>query len=246
MTLSRDITVYPRVSWREHMRMMMRNWDQGDHLLISAPTKAGKTTMMSNLIKRRSHAVVFVSKMKDDTFRREFSGWEIFREWPVSGPRSWQHRILLWPKPVMRNRHQVNLDATNLKFHDIFGSAIDSIVHQGDRAVVIDESLMMNDPKMVNLSNRIAWMHYYGRSAGITMIDLTQRPAWIPRVVLSSVTHAYISETKDAEDAKRLSDLGGIDRREVIDNLQRLPSRHDYVYLNPLGDESPSVVNTRK
>lgn len=240
MTVSRDLAVYPRVHWREHMSMMQSNWRQGEHMLISAPTGAGKTTMMSRLVERRSHAVILVAKMKDPTFRREFKSWEILREWPKGGPRSYQNRILLWPKA------EKNVIDTLIKQREVFRHALNEILNQGNRCVVIDESLMMNDAKLLNLGTEVGMMHYYGRSAGITMVDLTQRPAWIPKVIYSSVTHAYIAETKDRMDTQRLSDLGGVDSKEVAANLARLPSRHDYVYLNPLGDTPPSVVNTRK
>lgn len=235
-----DLAQYPRMSWRDHMSMMGRNWKQGEHMLISAPTGAGKTTMMSRLVERRSHTVILVAKQKDATFRNEFKNWDVLREWPKGGPRRWQNRVLLWPK------YEKNMRTTLEIQREVFQHALEEILKQGNRCVVVDESLMMNDAKLINLSTEIGLMHYYGRSAGVTMVDLTQRPAWIPKVIYSSVTHAYVSETKDRLDTQRLSDLGGVDSKEVAANLARLPSRHDYVYLNPLGDETPSVVNTRK
>lgn len=233
------LQTYSRLSWREHFDSL--RWAQGDHLLISAPTKAGKTTMMRQLVEKRSHVVVFVSKMQDPTFSRDFRGWDRLEDWPSGGPRSWQNRVLLWPKPIKNN-----IRGTMLKQREVFANALNEILTQGNRCVVIDESLMMNDPKLLNLGTEIGMAHYYGRSAGITMVDLTQRPSWIPRVIYSSVTHAYIASTKDREDAKRLSEMGGIDAKEVSHNLMRLPTRHDYLYLNPLGDARPAVVNTRK
>lgn len=238
VTLDSGVAVYSRVPWRTHFERL--RWEQGDHMLLSAPTKAGKTTMMRQLIEKRSHVVVMVSKMKDPVFTREFKDFDRFDEWPHGGPRIWQNRVLLWPKP------EKNVRDTLAKQREVFSDALNAILNQGNRCVVIDESLMMNDPKLLGLGTEIGMAHYYGRSAGITMLDLTQRPSWIPRVIYSSVTHAYIASTKDRDDAKRLSDMGGIDAKEVGYNLIRLPSRHDYIYLNPLGDVSPAVVNTRK
>jgi len=200
--------------------------------------------MMSTLVEKRvnagGHVVVMVSKMKDPTFKNEFKGWDILRSWPKGGPKTWQNRVLLWPEPQATTR------ATIENQREVFGTALNEITRQGHRTVVIDESLWMNDPKLVGLSTEIGAMHYFGRSAGITMVDLTQRPAWIPVIIYSSVTHAYVSKTLHREDHKRLAELGGIDGKEVAENLMRLPTRHDYVYLNPLGDASPVVVNTRK
>lgn len=238
MTTATSLSVYPRQAWGEHFARLQ--WRQGEHILISGPTGSGKTTMMRRLIEKRSHVVVFVSKMYDETFSREFKGWTRFTEWPKGGPKPYQRRILLWPKPEKELRSTLDVQ------RDVFRHAINSISTQGNRSIVIDESLMMNDPRLIGLGTEIGLMHYYGRSHGISMVDLTQRPAWIPNVIYSSVTHAYIAKTMDRNDLKRLSDMGGVDAREVGNNLMMLPRRQDYVYLNPLGDASSSVVNTRK
>lgn len=230
--------VYPQESWRDHLSKL--RWTQGDHILISAPTKAGKTTLMRSLVEKRSHVVVFVSKMKDPTFEAEFKGWTILREWPKGGPKPYETRILLWPKPGK------TLKETIMNQRVVFRNALDAISREGNRCVVIDESLMMNDPRLVGLGNEIGLLHYYGRSAGISMVDLTQRPSWIPKVIYSSVTHAYIARTRDAQDAKRLADMGGVDARELAANLLVLPNRHDYVYVNPQGDAPSTIINTRK
>ena len=229
---------YPAVPWQTHLKSL--RWDQGDHLLISAPTKAGKTTMMRTLVQKRSHVVVFVSKMKDPTFKSDFKDWTILREWPRGGPPGYETRILLWPKTGD------TLAETLREQRRVFGQALDRISKEGNRCVVIDESLMMSDPKLIGLGTQIGMLHYYGRSAGISMVNLTQRPAWIPKVIYSSVAHAYIARTRDIQDMKRLSDLGGVDARELSANISRLPSRHDYIYVNPQGDAPAAILNTRK
>lgn len=235
---------YEAVPWRDHLRRMYKGpdrWEQGDHILIAAPTKAGKTTLMSKLVRMRSHVVILVTKQRDSTFRDEFKDWTIMREWPRNGPDPWENRILLWPKAVHGNK-----DATIANQRRVFGRALQHINDEGNRCVVFDETLYLTDPKYTNLGGWLSYLHYHGRSSGISLVSLTQRPAWIPVVVYSSVTHAYIARTRDRNDQKRLADMGGIDAREVGHNLNALTSRHDYVYLNPQGDAEPAIVNTRK
>lgn len=239
-------TAYPSVPWRAHLEQLRSGplngtrWEQGDHILIAAPTRAGKTTMMQQLVQLRSHVVVFVSKLNDPVFAREFKGWTILREWPKGGPPAYENRILLWPKPVKNNK-----DATIANQRRVFHEALEHINSQGKRTVVFDEALYWSDPQFLNMGHWISYMHFNGRSSGITLVTLAQRPAWIPVIVGASVTHAFIARTMHADDRKRLGDMGGIDAREVAANLDRLPTRHDYVYVNPQGDAAPVVVNTR-
>lgn len=229
---------HTRHPFRDHYKEL--DWKQGEHIFIAGPTSAGKTTLMSKLVPKRSHVVVFVTKLHDETFKNEFNGWARLEEWPKEGPPAWQNRILLWPKAV-KNDMAATLD----KQRRVFSDAMNRIHTQGNRCVVVDEMLMFCDTRILNLGNQVGMLHYYGRSHGISMLTLTQRPAWIPRVVMSSVTHAYVAKTTDNEDIKKLSEMGGVDKREVAGNLMRLPDRHDYVYLNPQGDSPSVVVNTR-
>lgn len=230
--------LYPRKEFQKHLREL--RWKQGEHVLLCGPTGAGKTTLVAPLIEKRAHVVILVSKMKDPTFETEFKGYKRLTSWPKGGPRMYENRVLLWPEP------EQTVKATLLKQREVFGQALNEITRQGKRCVVVDESLMMTDPKLIGLGTEIGMMHYYGRSAGISMVDLTQRPSWIPKVIYSSVSHAYVARTRDDMDMRRLGDMGGVDRRIVRDNLLMLPDRHDYLYLNPQGDANPHVVNTRQ
>lgn len=240
-----DAEIVRAPSWDDHLAK--QDWPQGDHILISAPTKAGKTTMVKSLVDRgnggqgRSHVVMLVTKTHDQTIKREFKGWSRIHRWP---PSPWEHRVLLWPKPG-----KTLLDTLDIQ-RRVFRDALDKI-GRGNRdgwsgwCVVSDELHYLSDTDYVGLRRHLAMLHHVGRSAGISMVDLTQRPANVPKIIYSSVAHAYIARTRDADDLKRLSDLGGIDTKQVKDTLIRLPSRHDYLYVNAQGDALPSIVNSR-
>lgn len=231
-------TAYSPEPWTTHLQRL--KWRQGEHVLVSGPTSAGKTTLAASLLPRRSHVVMLVTKLKDPTFANEYKGWERLEKWPRGGPPSYMRRILLWPKPERTTRETI------AKQRDVMRDALDAILHEGGRCVCVDEGLYLSDPKYLGLSTELGMLHYTGRSAGISMVTLAQRPFYIPKVVLSSITHGYFARTRDKDDLKRLADIGSVDAREVAANLAVLQDRHDYVYLNPQGDARPSVVNTRK
>ena len=231
-------TAYAAEPWPAHLKRL--KWRQGEHVLVSGPTSAGKTTLAAQLLPRRSHVVMLVTKLKDPTFASEYKGWERLEKWPKGGPPSYMRRILLWPKPEKTTR------ATILKQRDVMRDTLDAILHEGGRCVCVDEGLYFSDPKYLGLSTELGMMHYTGRSAGISMVTLAQRPFYLPKVVLSSITHGYFARTRDKDDLKRLADIGSVDTKEVAANLATLSDRHDYVYLNPQGDARSAVVNTRR
>lgn len=230
---------YPRVPFPQHLSHM-RNWRQGEHLLMSAPTSAGKTTFIKPILEQRSHVVALFTKLADPTIRNQFAGYKRFEKWPKHGLTRQETRVMIWPKP------EKTLAATIAKHREIMAHALDRITADGNRAVLIDEGLYLTDPKFGNLAREVGMLHYTGRSLGITMVTLMQRPFYIPKVVLSSVTHAYVARTYDAGDQKRLSDFGAVDAKEIIHNMHSLSDRHDFIYLNPQGDAPAAIVNSRK
>lgn len=213
-------------------------WKQGEHVLIAAPTGAGKSTLMQQIIPKRRHVVVLVTKFHDPLFEKEFKGWAICRDWKKL-PRG-EEKVLLWPKKQKALRENIPHQ------REVFGDALDSIIDGQGWTVVVDELHYTTDPHFLNLGSEIALLHHQGRSAGNTVVNLTQRPAWVPKIVYSSVSHAWIARTRDTQDLRRLSDLGGIDPKVVAKEVAGLPSRHDYLYVNPHGDSPPRVVNIRK
>jgi hypothetical protein len=231
------IDAYQPQSWPQHLRTL--NWRQGEHLLIAGPTSAGKTTLAAPLLDKRRHVVVLVTKVKDPAFKDLYRkrGYETIHEWP---PPQWAEKVLLWPKPGK------TLKDTLAVQRDVFRDALNAIGKEGNRCVCVDESHWITSREFLGLGPEIAILHHQGRTSGVSMVNLTQRPAWIPKIIYSSVTHAYVARTRDRDDLKNLSNLGGIDAKAVQESVAGLGDRHDYLYMNPQGDTPPAIINTRK
>ena len=228
--------MFERVRWRDHLASL--DWKQGEHIMIAAPTGSGKTTLAQDLVQRRGHVVTFATKPHDPTLTREFGDWYKVREWADIEP--YMNRVVIWPKP------EKTAAAVIAKHKQVFGEAFDKILTSRGWAVLVDETHYMSDRSFVGLYDSIALLHHVGRSSGISMVTLTQRPAWVPKIIYSSVSHAYIARTRDAADLKRLADLGGIDPKILAAEVSGLPTRFDYVYVNPTGDAPPVIVNRRR
>lgn len=225
-----------RIKWQDHLAGL--RWDKGDHILVAAPTKSGKTTLAADLVERRSHVITFATKPRDDTLDKEYKDWS-----RVSHPReikSWMNRIIVAPEPGR------NMIETRGMQRRVYPEVFDFIYRDGGWCVLIDEALYMSDAKYGNCGTQIEMMHYHGRSNGISMVTMTQRPAWIPKIIYSSASHAYIARTRDSADLRRLSELGNVDPKELSRDVSSLPTRYDFVYTPSLGEGTAGIVNTRK
>ena len=225
-----------RVPFRQHVQSLQ--WEQGQHILICAPTGAGKTTFVRPLLEKRSHVVNLVTKIHDDAFRKEYKGWTIIREWP---PSRFDSHVLLWPKPGK------TLTETLQRQRAVIRHALNEIGRGRGWCVTVDEAHYTTDPHYLGLGKEVAILHHQGRSSGISVVNLSQRPAWIPKIIYSSVSHAYIAKTKDRNDLKRLSDLSGVDGDELARDVRSMPSKYDYAYVDTQTDGTSAVMlNSRR
>ncbi len=170
----------------------------------------------------RDSVVVFVTKIHDDTISKDFPGYERIERWPP--PKAWMDKILLWPSPVKND-----IRATYRKQRDVFLDALNSIFTERNWCVVFDEQHYMC--KQLGLDVENAMLMQQGRSSGLSVVNGTQRPAWVPVVTYSSATHAMIWRTTRRDDLRSLSEFGGVDMRELQTNLLTL-DKHDFIYVN--------------
>lgn len=214
--------MYDTVSWDDFTTSF--RWRQGEHLLVVKPTGGGKSTLLSALLpfQKAVATVVLVTKVYDETFTKHFSkkdGWKRIEEWP---PPRYANKVLLWPKPGKTIRE------TKANQRRVFREALDRIFQERGWTVVLDEEHYMCAD--LGLTEEVAMFHHQGRSSGITVVDGIQRPKYVPLITFSSATHAFIGNTTDRDDLKRLSDLGGIDAKALASEAMSL-DYYEFLYI---------------
>src|SRR5580658_4925189 len=127
----------PQLSFPEFVRWHGQRWEQGDHMTLIGPTKAGKSTLCRFLLRRRDYVTLFATKGKDttvDEYKRK-EGFNVQRkQW--DGSR--HNLIVLWPKGKTQE------EVVHQQQH-IFHDAIDRMYQQGGWCMYFDEVSYMTD-----------------------------------------------------------------------------------------------------
>lgn len=227
------MTQYDRVDFDKFQRQF--KWNQGEHLVTVAPTGGGKSTLLSRVLPRRKFVCVLVTKIYDTTFRDEYLKAGYTKVQRFSDIKNHMDRVLLWPS-VGRVKGVPDMRATMAKQKAVFTDAINRMFTQRGWTVVFDEQHYCANYLGLNVEN--AMLLHQGRSSGITCVNGTQRPAFVPVVTYSSASHAFIWRTTDRKDADRLSNLAGIEKREFLSNALTL-GKHEFIYVPAIRGGDP-------
>jgi len=226
--------VYNSIAWQDFLTKF--RWMQGEHILCIAGTGQGKTTLLSQMASYRKWNLVLGTKKQDSTydlwikqgFRRVQSVDEI---------RPWDTKILLWP------RYDKTIREFKRRQQRVFRDAFDYTAGQGGWTVWNDEEMYMC--RDLHLTEEVSWFLQQARSSGLTIINGSQRPAWIPVASYNGSTHAFLANSNVDGDAKRLADLGLVNPKELLANLKQL-RRYEFVYVNTRDHTRPVRTKVEK
>jgi hypothetical protein len=223
-----ELEAPPVEPWPVFHQKFASTWEQGQHCLFVGPAGSGKTVAARTLAWDRRFVVVLGTKMRDsemDAYIKE--GYVRTEIWPPERkalkPRDdGSIRVVLWPK--IKNRNDLR------RFRGVFANCLDSVLVDGGWTVVADEGLWLSDRNGLGLGDHLAAIAYSGRSSGVTLMMVVQRPRGVPVNCWSNASHAFLWHVGNTDDARELASLGVTDRKAVVQAVSGLQD-HDFLYL---------------
>lgn len=222
------------VSWAEFQRKYFR-WQQGEHLAAVAPTGAGKTTLFESLMSYRRCSIMFGTKPADKMYNRIIRnhGFKVIGS--VKEIKPWDEKVLLWPGRTGSIPQRVTAQ------RDAFREAMDMIVSQQAWTVWVDECKYISE--FLKLRTELTYCLEQLRSIEATVISGAQRPTHLPLSVLANSSHVFLWKSNNRDDARKLADVGGIDARQLTEEMKSL-DEHEFIYVRTRGT-SASVVRSQ-
>jgi len=198
-----------------------------EHLEILGPSGSGKTyfeaTALIDRVKARNSAVVFVAtKPLDETIER--LGWPIVDRFKdVMRPANRQ--CIYWPqtKKIGEERDEW----LERKYYDL----LSRLWAKRAKVVIAFDEIGEVERLSVRLKKLIHQLWTQGRSVGITIVAMKQRPQGIQRDMHSETNWTAAFRPKDEDDAIRIAQVLGSRRiwLPVLMSLHRGPPRREFV-----------------
>lgn len=228
------------------------DYKPGQHVSLFGPTGDGKSTLAFQLLDEVAtpdlQVLNLVIKPRDDQIAilSTQAGFKHVTSWPPSQvrsvfetkPRGWT----LWPKHDLKDLH-----GTNAKLYtQMLKGLSESYSTRGNRIVFSDEIagiIELDAPNRRDPTTRewVEAIYTRGRSLHTGQWAATQQPTFVPRKMYSQATHLFLSPDPDREARKRYAEIGGIDPKLIMHNLERCAA-FEFVYVRKRQAKSPAVI----
>lgn len=191
---------------------------------VLGPTGSGKSYFATRLLHQRvtrsgAHAVIVATKPADSTLRKMTKkGWVLRRTWP---PSYGENRVIFWPASGRPS------EGTGRQRHAI-ATMMDDLWKADANLIILFDELAYLEHEL-GLSRLTTKMFREGRSLGLSLMAMTQRPRYVSRYMHSETSWIVAFKPDDQDDALRVAEILG-DRRYFKDQLMEL-REHEFIVI---------------
>lgn len=238
----RPLTAPPRLPWPALQARLERDWKPGEHVTIIAPTGVGKTHLALTIADLSRYVLVLATKRKDplvaDLAARGYLVTPSVEGvlWTETEPVT--PKVVVWPQfsDKIGAKQRMTLQASAIR------DVLDWADKTGGWTIVSDETMWLTDSLQLERELNAVW--HQGRTQGLSLIALAQRPSRVPRLAFSQATYLFIGKYTDKRDIDTLREISSVIPREVVEaGIASLSKeRHEFLFLDALRDEVAIVV----
>lgn len=215
--------------WQTVSATLSRDWEQGDHVTIAAPTKHGKTHLALELAELSRYVLVLATKRRDPLVSDLAS-----RGYLVTGSTDgiiWaEHepvtpRVVVWPQPPEK---ATGAQRAAMLRHEL-ANVMNWAQRTGGWTIIADETMYLSE--QLGLERELNEIWYGGRTMKVSLVSLMQRPARVPRLAFSQASYLFIGKFPDRRDIETLREVATVVPKEVMEEGIKSLSKPDHEFL---------------
>jgi len=211
----------PQIRWDEFLGFHFE-WQQGEHITLLGPTGSGKTMLALELLPFRDYVMAIATKQRDPVlYQLEAKGY--VAQTSMDATTAEVH-----PRLILRAQLEHGSDSIREQ-RDVVHSALLQVYRQGGWCVYLDELRYITDYLKLSRDVELLWLQ--GRSAGISVVGGTQRPAFVPLEAYDQATHVFFWRDNDRRNLERIGGLGAHDSSAIRYEVSHL-DKHEVLYVN--------------
>lgn len=232
----------PTLPWETLRARLRRDWQAGQHVTIVAPTGVGKTHLALSLAELSRYVIVLACKRRDPLVSSlAADGYHVTGDldellWADRQPTT--PKVVYWPRFPEKTpaRQRVAMQAAAMR------KALDYAERTSGWTVVADETMYLHE--MLGLEKELSSLWYQGRTQGISLLALAQRPSRIPRLAFSQADYFFIGRFADGRDVEVLREISSTIPREVLEGgiASLSKDRHEFLFVDAHREELAVTV----
>lgn len=245
--------------WTDFESWFQPRWERGEHVNVVAPTGAGKSTLVIPLVSLphtdggHRHVLGLDPKGGDSTLKK--TGWPRITSWPPPRrqyDRMEPHTEFRWGWPPWEERPgepvrllvgpEVRTTEQLPRLKQCLADALDGAFDQGHWTVVVDETQVAADQRMMNLTAKLERNYIAARDKGVSMVSLYQAPRRVPRAANDQARWMFVSLSYDEDVIDRLAEQAGRMKAEIRGAVKGLGARRFSWLLLSRDPRDPAVV----
>ena len=193
-----------QLTYQEFLSSLRKEWKQGQHLTIAAPTGGGKSWIAADVLQCRGYVVAISNKKQDKTLDKQFIGANKFKTVTRFPPLSYRtKKILFWIKPK-----KGTLEDDFPRQIKLIREVVSHCFDVGSWCLYFDD--MYYICTTLGLKRLIQWMYTNVRSNDNTIVACLQRPSWVVVEATNQTKHLLMLHFSDDRDVERIAESYGV------------------------------------
>ena len=229
----------PYVAWPDFYRALNQLWRPGppdwpnSNIAIVGTAGSGKTRFTREIVKLRERVCVFGTKTADpslyEPLQRE--GFRLQNDWNPEDTRQ--------PKVIFRPPLTAPTPAALAGQRAAFQSALLHVFQVGGWTLWFDEVRYLSETLKLSSELNLLWLQ--GRSLGVTIVALTQRPVSVPINMFEQSRFLVTFRVAGREDRRTMANYAGASAPVVFETAAVLP-KYELLLVD---SESDLMMRTR-